>query len=114
MDVGGPPAVNAVSKRVCAGLDGAEEIIASLIRQHPAAATEIRVDRSDIGVVAVAIASAGIGLPYLDERVRHRLAVAVKYVAVHDRLLTDRLSVFGIIEHEIVIERTEFVRRECW
>src|SRR2546425_12819108 len=110
MDVGRPPAVNAISKRVCAGLDRPEEVIASLIGQHPAAATEIRVDWSDIGVVAVAVASAGIGLPYLDERVGYRLAIAVEYVAVNDGLLTDRPALFGVIEDEIVIERTEFVR----
>src|ERR1700682_4998628 len=73
MDVGRPPAVDAIPKRVCAGLDRPEEVIAPLIGQHPTAATEIRVDRSDIGVVAVAVASAGIGLPYFDKRVGHRL-----------------------------------------
>ena len=58
----------------------------------------------------MAVASAGIGLPYLDERVGYRLAIAVEHVAVDDRLLADRLALFGIIEDEIVIERTEFVR----
>src|SRR5258707_4815036 len=67
MDVGRSPAVDAIPKGVCAGLDRSEEVIAPLIGQHPAAATEVRVDRSDIGVVAVAVASAGIGLPYFDE-----------------------------------------------
>jgi len=38
------------------------------------------------------------------------LAIAVEHVAVDDRLLADRLALFGIIEDEIVIERTEFVR----
>src|SRR4051794_5124842 len=112
MDVGRPPAVNAISKRICARLDRPEVVIAPLIGQHPAAATEIRVDRRDIGVVAVTVASAGIGLPYLDERVGYRLAIAVEYVTVNDRLLADRLALFGIIEDEIVIERTEFVRRK--
>src|SRR6476620_9010531 len=110
MNVSRPPAVDAIPKRVCAGLDRAEEVIAALIGQHPAAAAEIRVDRRDIGVVAVAVASAGIGLPYLDERVGYRLSVAVEYVAMDDRLLADRLALFGIIDDEIVIERAEFVR----
>src|SRR5436309_4480012 len=56
MDVGRPPAVNAISKRVCAGLDCPKKVIAPLIGQHPTAAAELRVDRSEIGVVAVAIA----------------------------------------------------------
>src|SRR6476620_6936514 len=86
MDVGRPPAVDAIPKRVCAGLDRPKKIIAPLIGQHPTASTEIRVDRSDIGVVAVTVASAGIGLPYFDERVGYRLAIAVEYVAVDDRL----------------------------
>src|SRR5690349_15618573 len=112
MDVGRPPAVDAISKRICARLDRPEEVIAPLIGQHPAATTEVRVDRRDIGVVAVTVASAGIGLPYLDERVGYRLAIAVEYVTVNDRLLADRLALFGIIEDEIVIERAEFVRRK--
>ena len=58
----------------------------------------------------MAVASASVGLPYLDERVGDRLAIAVEYIAVDDRLLADRLALFGIIEDEIVIERTEFVR----
>src|SRR5258705_2822106 len=86
MDVGRPPAVNAISKRVRAGLDRPEEVVATLIGQHSAAAAEIRVDWSDVGVVAVAVASAGIGLPYLHERVGYRLAIAVEYVALDDRL----------------------------
>src|ERR1700730_608018 len=111
-EVGRPPAVDAIPKRVCAGLDLPEEVITALIGEHPTAATEIRVDRSDIGVVAVAVASAGIGLPYFDKRVGHRLAIAVEHVAVDDRLFADGLALFGIIEDEIIIERTEFVRRE--
>src|SRR5258708_975813 len=112
MDVGRPPAVDAIPERVCAGLDGPEEVIAPFIGQHPAAATEIRIDRRDIGVVAVAVASTGVGLPYFDKRVGYRLAIAVEHIAVDDRLLADRLALFGIIEDEIVIERTEFAGRE--
>src|SRR5713226_4917623 len=109
MDVRRPPAVNAIPKRVCAGLDRPEEVIAPLVGQHTTAATEIRINRSNIGVVAVAVAPAGIGLPHFDERVGYRLAIAVEHVAVDDRLFADRLTLFGIIEDEIVIERTELV-----
>src|SRR4029077_15014347 len=63
MDVGRPPAVNAIAKRICDGLDRPEEVTAPPAVRHRAAASEIRVDRSYIGVVAVAVASAGIGLP---------------------------------------------------
>src|SRR5258705_4028879 len=90
MDVGRPPAVNAISKRVRAGLDRPEEVIAPLIGQHSTAAAEIRVDRSDIGVVAVAVASARTGLPYPDAGLGYRLAIAVQYVTRTDRLLADR------------------------
>src|SRR6266850_8523408 len=48
MDMGRPPAVDAIPERVGAGLDGPEEVIAPVIGQHPAAATEIRIDRRDI------------------------------------------------------------------
>jgi hypothetical protein len=60
------------------------------------------------------IATAGIGLPHFDEGIGYRPAIAVEYVAVDDRLFADGLAMFGIIEDEIVIERTEFVRRKYW
>ena len=56
------------------------------------------------------VAARRIGLPYLDECVGYRLAIAVEYVAVDDRLLADRLALLGIVEDEIVIEWTEFLR----
>src|SRR5258705_12393414 len=65
MDMGRPPAVNAISKRVRARFDRPEEVVAALIGQHPTAATEIRLDRSDICNVALTVAPAGICLPYL-------------------------------------------------
>ena len=112
MDMSGAPAIDIVAPGIGAGLHGAEVVVSGRIRQRAAAAAEIGIDRREIGVLLVPVASAGIGLPYLDERVGYRLAIAVEYVTVNDRLLADRLALFGIIEDEIVIERAEFVRRK--
>src|SRR6516162_2038810 len=58
MDVGWPPAVDPIAERVGAWFDGTEEIVAAVVRQHPTAAAEVRVDRSNICVVTMAVASA--------------------------------------------------------
>ena len=38
------------------------------------------------------IAAAGIGLPQLDQRVRHAAAVFIEHMAVHDDALAERLA----------------------
>ena len=91
-----------VAPRIGAGLDGAEGVVAVLVGQRPAAAAEVRIDRGEIGVVAVPVAAAGIGLPDLDQRVRHRPAVLVQHVAVHDDAFADRLAVLGVVQQEVV------------
>src|SRR5260370_34836649 len=78
MDVGWPPAVDVIAKGISARFDGSKKEIAVFVSQHSPAAAEIRVDRRDIGVVALAIASTRIRLPHLDERVGHRATVAIE------------------------------------
>src|ERR1700704_2372267 len=112
MDVGRPPTVDAIAKRIGARLDGPKEVIAVLIRDHPAAAAEIGIDRRNISIVAMTIAAAGIGLPHLDKRIGHRPAVAIEHMSVDDGLFADRLTLLGIVEDEVVIERTEFLGRK--
>src|ERR1700730_4090188 len=113
MDVSGSPTVDAVPEWIRARLDRSKEVIAPFVGQHSAAPTEIWIDRCDVSVVAMAIASAGIGLPHFDEGIGYRLTIAIEHVAVDDRLFANRLTLFGVVENEVVIERTEFVRRKC-
>src|SRR5258708_36221926 len=99
--MGRTPAVDTIAKRIGARLDRAEEIITIVVRQHPAAAAEVGIDRRNVGVVAMAIAAAGVGLPDLDESIADRMAIAVDDVAMNDGLLADRLAVRGVVSGEV-------------
>src|SRR6516162_6697013 len=114
MDVGWPPAIDPIAERVGTRFDGTEEIVAAVVRQHPTAAAEVRVDRSNIGVITMAVASARIGLPYLDQGIADRLSVAVEDMTMNDDLFTDRVTGLGVVKNEVVIKRPELVRREHW
>src|SRR5438128_191194 len=109
MDVGWPPAVDVIAKGISARFDRSKKVIAVFVSQHSPAAAEIRVYRRDIGIVAMAIASTRIRLPHLDERVGHRLTVAIENVAVDDGLFANRFAGFGVVINQIIIERTKLV-----
>src|SRR6266478_9386389 len=113
MDMGWPPAVDVIAKRISARFDRSKKVITVLVSQHSPAAAEIRVYRRDIGVVAMAIASTRIRLPHLDERIGHRATVAVENVAVDDGLFADRFAGLGVVMDQIIVERTKLVRRKC-
>src|SRR5215471_1741450 len=112
MDMSRPPAVDPVAERVSAGFDGTEEIVAVVVSQHSAAAAEVGIDRSDMSIVAMAVASARIRLPDLHEGIADRTPVAVQNITMDDDLFVDRLASFGVVENEIVVERTEFLWHE--
>ena len=112
MDMGRAPAVDVVAPRVGAGLHGAEIIIAVLVGERAPAAAEIRIDRGEIGVVLVPVASGGIGLPEFHQRVGDRLAVLVQHLAVHDDAFTDRLAGLGVVADQIVVEQADIVVAE--
>ena len=107
VDVRRAPVVDPVPPGVGAGLHGAEVVVAVLVGQRPAAAAEVRVDRREVGVLLVAVAAAGVGLPELDQGVRHRPPALVEDAAVHDDPLADRLAAVRVVADEVVVERAE-------
>ena len=113
MNVGWPPAVDTISKGISARFDRSKKVIAVHVGQHPPATAEIGVDGGDISVVAMAIASTRIRLPHFDQRVGHRLTVAIENIAMNDGLFSDRFTGLGLIIDQIIIERTKFVGRKC-
>src|SRR5215475_5975984 len=103
MDVGCPPAVDPVAERIGAGFDGTKEIVTIVVSQRSTAAAEVGIDRSNVGVVAMAIASTRIGLPDLDKCIADRAPIPVQDITVDDNLLADRLARFCVVENEIVV-----------
>ncbi len=87
-------------------------VVAGVVGQRAAAAAEIRIDRRQIGVLLVPVAAAGIGLPELDQRVRHAAAGLVEHAAVDDDALADGIAVLGVIADQVVVERPEIVVAE--
>ena len=85
MDVGRPPGVWVVSPRVGAWLDGEEAVVpfrVGLALAHP---DEVRVEGSrERRFPPVHVASAGVRLPYLDDRVRYPVAVLVQHPSGDD------------------------------
>jgi hypothetical protein len=81
MDMGRTPGIVMILPWVCARPDGGESIDAMLIRQCAAGAGEVGIERRGVLVLRVPIAARGIGLPNLDECLRHGMAVIIQHPA---------------------------------
>src|SRR5205085_4612541 len=77
---------------VGAGTDGEEAVDAVLVGQAAANTEKVRVERPRPLVIAVDVAPGRIGLPDLEERVRHGVAMVVEHTPGHDDTLADRLA----------------------
>jgi hypothetical protein len=92
MDMRGTPGVVVIAPGIGARLDGDETVVAGGIAHGAARAGEVRIERRRVLVADMDVAAAGIGLPDLDQRVRHAAAVLVAHMAMHDDALADRLA----------------------
>ena len=90
-----------ITPGVGAGLDGDEAVIAFRVGLRAAGAGEIRIERRGMLVDGVDVAAAGIGLPQLDQRVRHAAAVFIKHMAVHDDAFAERLAL--VLDGEVAV-----------
>src|SRR5690606_32056348 len=113
VDVCRAPVVRPVRPRIRAWLDCAEPIAAFLVGDRTAAAAEVWIEGSLVAFLLVAVASAGIGLPVLEQRARDRAAVLVEDTTVDDDARTDRaLARAGVIVDQVVVELTDDVVAE--
>ncbi len=112
MDVRRPPAIDVVAPRIGPRLHRAEIVVARLIGQRAAAAAEIGIDRREIGVLLVPVATAGIGLPELHQRVRHAAPGLVQHAAMHHDPFADGIAVLGVVADQVVVERPDVVMTE--
>src|SRR6185437_1065977 len=78
-----------------AGLYRHEAIAAFLVGEDAAEANEIRIARLRLRVLGMRIFAGSIGLPYLEERIRHRRAVAVAHLPLDDDGLALRHAAAG-------------------
>src|SRR5690606_38382475 len=107
--------IDAIGPWIGAGLYRAEPVAAFFIGNRASAAAEIRVERRKIGVLLVAIASTGIGLPELDQRVRNRAAVFVQNAPIDDDTRADgAFTRLGVIDGQVVVQLAQHGMAEGW
>ena len=87
-----PPGIVVIAPRISARLHGKKLIAAFGVGDGAARAGEIRIERGGMLIDHVHIAPGSIGLPDLDQRIRHRLAVLIEHAAVHNDALAQRLA----------------------
>src|SRR5262245_11807258 len=112
MDVRRPPRVVMIAPRVRAGMDRGEAVLAAGVGEDAAGAREIRIERGAALIPVVAIPPPGVGLPDLDERVRHRPAVVFEHSTDDVNLLADRLSTDARVSRQVRIARPDSVGPE--
>ena len=89
-------------------MNAAKLVVTASIGKATATATEIWIQRSNIGFLLMAIASAGICLPDFDQRVGHTLPRLVANLPIHQDARPDSAGAFsGIILQQVAVLRTE-------
>src|SRR5467141_1434525 len=92
MDMGRPPGVVMIAPRIGAGLYRDEPVVTLGVGLRAPGAGKIRIERGRMLVADVDVTAAGIGLPDLEQRIRHAVGVFVQHMAVHDDALAERLA----------------------
>src|SRR6266702_2890272 len=92
MDVGRTPGVRVILPGIGTRTDRQEAVDPVCIRQTAAHAQEVRIERPWPLIPFVEVTPSGIGLPDLQEGVRHWIATVVQHAAGHDDALADRLT----------------------
>jgi hypothetical protein len=110
VDVRRPPGVRVVLPRIGAGLHRHEAVAALVVGECPPRAGEVRIERGRVLVDLVEVATGGVGLPDLHQRVPHRTAVVVEHAPGDDDSLAERLA--GVPGREIRIAGSDGVLAE--
>src|SRR2546423_14866139 len=92
MDMGRSPGVRVVLPGIGTRTDRQEAVYPFRIRQTAAHAQEVRIERPWPLIPFVEVTPSGIGLPDLQEGVRHWFATVVQHAACHDDALANGLA----------------------
>src|SRR5581483_11380924 len=105
MDVSWSPGVRMVHPGIRPRTNRQEPIDAVLIRQTATHAKKVRIERPRPLIPFVEVTTRCIGLPDLQECIRHRNPTVVKHTTGHDNALTDGLTSGPSVPCEISIFR---------
>src|ERR1700687_4868035 len=92
MDVLRPPRVVMISPRIGARPYGNEAVVALSICKRLSHAREVWIQWRIVLIVLVEIASRGIGLPNLNQRIANRPAILIEYPPADYNSLAERLA----------------------
>src|SRR5207244_2245484 len=84
-----------------------EAVDSFFIRQAAAHAKEVRIERSWPLIPFVEVPASGIGLPDLQERVRHRISTVIEHATGHNGALADRLAAGPRVAGEVGVFRCD-------
>src|SRR5260370_25866653 len=107
MDVGRTPGVGMVLPGICTRANRQEPVDTVFIGQAAAHAQKVRIERSWPLIPFVEVAASGIGLPNLQEGVRHRFSTVVEHAAGHNDALADRLAASPRVACEVCVFRCD-------
>src|SRR5713226_5301674 len=109
MNMRGTPGIDGIAPGIGAWLDRVKMVTPFGIGNRAATAPEVRIDRREIGVPLVSVATTRIRLPDLDECCWYWSVGLVQHTTVHDNAFANWIAGFGVIANEIAVERPDFV-----
>src|SRR4029077_5741079 len=95
------PGIRMILPRVGAGVNGDKPVAALAIREHAAAACEIRVERRGMLVHAMTVAPRRLGLPNFDQGSRNRASFLIQHESAHDDSFS--LSFPAVLLREVIV-----------
>src|SRR5579884_1756157 len=106
MDVGWTPGIGVILPGISTRPNRQKPIDPLCIGQTPAHTQEVRIERSRPLIPFMEVAASRIGLPDLQECIRHWIATVVEHTTGHNDTLTNRLPPSPGIAGEICIFRS--------
>src|SRR5271156_1074151 len=105
MNMRGAPRIVMIAPGVCAGLDGLEVVVASLVGDHASRAAEVGIEGSMVLIDLMPIASGGVCLPDLNQCATNRAAVFIQDAAMDKNTFSNRLSLVPI--SKVIVMQTD-------
>src|SRR5712691_9348087 len=105
MDMRRSPGIGMILPGIRPRSDAQKSVNPVCVRQTATHAEKVRIERPRPLIPLVQVAASGVGLPDLQQGVRHRLTMIVEYAASHNDTLPNGLAASPGVAREIGILR---------
>src|SRR6266699_3447254 len=105
MDMGWSPGIRVIEPGIGSRANGQKAIHPLVIGHTTTHAQEVWIDRPRPLIAFVQVAASSVGLPYLEQRMRHRSSTLVEHTARHNDALPDRLASSSGVTCEVGVLR---------